>query len=83
MICDQIVPADGMDAAIEANAAQLIRAGMTSAVSNRKALRVAEEPLPIFRRYMATYARQQSRCLYDQKLIENLERSWKPDTRRM
>ena len=35
-----------MDAAIEANAAQLIRAGMTSAVSNRKALRVAEEPLP-------------------------------------
>ena len=83
MICDEVVPKDGMDAAIEANAAQLVRAGMTSAVSNRKALRVAEEPLPIFRRYMATYARQQSRCLYDQKLIENLERSWKPSTRRM
>jgi (3,5-dihydroxyphenyl)acetyl-CoA 1,2-dioxygenase len=83
MICDQVVPRDGMDAAIEANASQLVRAGMTSAVSNRKALRVAEEPLPIFRRYMATYARQQSRCLYDQKLIENLERSWKPNTRRM
>ena len=65
------------------NAAQLVRAGMMSAVSNRKALRVAEEPLTIFRRYMATYARQQSRCLYDQKLIDNLEHSWKPDTRRM
>src|SRR3984957_15036376 len=83
MICDEVVAPDGMDAVIEANAAQLVRAGMMSAVSNRKALRVAEEPLPIFRRYMATYARQQSRCLYDQKLIENLEHSWKPNTRRM
>jgi (3,5-dihydroxyphenyl)acetyl-CoA 1,2-dioxygenase len=83
MICDEVVPAGGMDAAVEANAAQLMRAGMMSAVSNRKALRVAEEPLTIFRRYMATYARQQSRCLYDQKLIDNLERSWKPNTRRM
>jgi (3,5-dihydroxyphenyl)acetyl-CoA 1,2-dioxygenase len=83
MICDEVVPAGGMDAAIEANAAQLVRAGMTSAVSNRKALRVAEEPLLVFRRYIATYARQQSRCLYDQKLIENLEHSWKPGTRRM
>jgi (3,5-dihydroxyphenyl)acetyl-CoA 1,2-dioxygenase len=82
-ICDEVVPAAGMDAAIEANAAQLTRAGMMSAVSNRKALRVAEEPLTIFRRYMATYARQQSRCLYDQKLIDNLEHSWKPNTRRM
>ena len=82
-ICDEVVPAGGMDAAVEANAAQLMRAGVMSAVSNRKALRVAEEPLMIFRRYMATYARQQSRCLYDQKLIDNLERSWKPNTRRM
>jgi thioesterase DpgC len=82
-ICDEVVPAAGMDAAIEANAAQLVRAGIMSAVSNRKALRVAEEPLTIFRRYMATYARQQSRCLYDQKLIDNLEHSWKPNTRRM
>jgi len=83
MICDQVVPAGGMDAAIDANAAQLVRAGMMSTVSNRKALRVAEEPLPTFRRYMATYARQQSRCLYDQKLIDNLKHSWKPDTRRL
>ena len=82
-ICDEVVSTAGMDAAIEANAAQLTRAGMMSAVSNRKALRVAEEPLTIFRRYMATYARQQSRCLYDQKLIDNLEHSWKPNTRRM
>jgi (3,5-dihydroxyphenyl)acetyl-CoA 1,2-dioxygenase len=83
LICDEVVPADGMDAAIERNAAQLVRAGTTSAVANRKALRVAQEPLSEFRRYYATYSRQQSLCLYDPKLIENLEHSWKPDSRRM
>ena len=83
MICDEVVPAGEMDAAIERNAQQLVRAGMTSAVSNRKALRVAQEPLSVFRRYMATYARQQSLCIYDPKLIENLEHSWNPGRRRM
>jgi thioesterase DpgC len=83
MICDEIVPAGEMDTAIERDAQQLVRAGMTSAVANRKALRVAQEPLSEFRRYYATYSRQQSLCLYDPKLIENLEHSWKPDTRHM
>ncbi len=83
MICDEVVAGSEMNAAIERNAVQLVCAGMTSAVSNRRALRVAEEPLTIFRRYYATYAREQSRCMYDPKLIENLEQSWKPGTRRM
>jgi thioesterase DpgC len=83
LICDEVVPTAEMDEAIARNAEQLTRAGMMSAVSNRKALRVAEEPLSIFRRYMATYARQQSQCLYDPKLIDNLERSWQPGSRRM
>jgi (3,5-dihydroxyphenyl)acetyl-CoA 1,2-dioxygenase len=82
-IADEIVPAGEMDAAIERNARQLMRAGMTSAVANRKALRVAQEPLSDFRRYFATYARQQSLCLYDPKLLENLEQSWKPSSRHM
>jgi thioesterase DpgC len=83
MICDEVVPTGEMDDAIERNALQLVRAGMTSTVSNRKALRVAQEPLPVYRRYVATYARQQSLCLYDPKLIENLKHSWNPGTRRM
>jgi (3,5-dihydroxyphenyl)acetyl-CoA 1,2-dioxygenase len=82
-ICDQTVDYAGMDQAIEENTAQMVRAGFTSTVSNRKALRVGQEPLSVYRRYMATYARQQALCFYDQKLIENLERSWKPGTRRM
>jgi (3,5-dihydroxyphenyl)acetyl-CoA 1,2-dioxygenase len=83
MICDEVVAAEEMDEAIERNALQLVRAGMTSAVAQRKALRVAEEPLSVFRRYMATYARQQSLCIYDPKLIDNLEHSWEPGRRRM
>jgi (3,5-dihydroxyphenyl)acetyl-CoA 1,2-dioxygenase len=83
MICDEVVPAAEIDAAIERNALQLVRAGMTSTVSNRRALRVAQEPLSVYRHYMATYARQQCLCLYDQKLIDNLEHNWKPAGRRM
>lgn len=83
MICDEVVPSEEMDAAIERNTAQMIRAGFTSTVSNRKALRVGEEPLEVYRRYMATYSRQQALCFYDQDLIDNLERSWEPQKRRM
>jgi (3,5-dihydroxyphenyl)acetyl-CoA 1,2-dioxygenase len=81
LICDEVVPAGEMDAAIERNAQQLVKAGMTSLVANRKALRVGQEPLSDFRRYYATYARQQSLCMYDAKLLENLESSWKPAIR--
>jgi (3,5-dihydroxyphenyl)acetyl-CoA 1,2-dioxygenase len=83
MIADQVVPSSDMDAAIEQNAHQLVRAGVTSAAANRKALRVAQEPLPFYRRYLATYARQQSLCVYDPQLIENLKHSWKPTERRL
>ncbi len=83
MICDAIVPAGEMDAAIERDALQLVQAGMTSTVANRKALRVAQEPLSTYRRYMATYARQQALCLYDPRLIDNLEHNWQPGRRHM
>jgi thioesterase DpgC len=83
MICDETVPAGQMEDAIVRNAAQMVRAGFTSTVSNRKALRVGQEPLPVYRSYMATYSRQQCLCMYDQALIDNLERSWLPQQRRM
>jgi (3,5-dihydroxyphenyl)acetyl-CoA 1,2-dioxygenase len=83
MICDEVVPAEHMEDAIARNAAQMVRAGFTSTVSNRKALRVGQEPLGTYRRYMATYSRQQCLCMYDQALIGNLERSWQPQRRRI
>jgi len=83
LICDETVEPADMDAAIERNTKQMLAAGFNSTVSNRKALRVGEEPLDTYRRYMAVYARQQCLCMYDQALIENLEHSWEPQRRRM
>jgi (3,5-dihydroxyphenyl)acetyl-CoA 1,2-dioxygenase len=82
-ICDEVVPDGQMEDAIARNAAQMVRAGFTSTVSNRKALRAGQEPLPVYRSYMATYSRQQCLCMYDQALMDNLERSWQPQQRRM
>lgn len=83
MICDEVVPSDKMDEAIARNTAQMIRGGYVSTIGNRKALRVGQEPLSAFRHYMAVYSRQQSLCLYDQDLIDNLERIWEPEKRTM
>ena len=51
MICDEIVPPSEMDAAIERVVAGLTNAGAVSAVGNRRAFRVGQEPLDLFRRY--------------------------------
>ncbi len=76
LLADEVVAGDDMDGAIEAAAGELTSAGMTSLVANRRALRVAQEPLDVFRRYMSNYARDQAYCLYSPALIANLERNW-------
>lgn len=83
MICDEVVDGEeAMEAAISASAAELTGAGSTSLVANRRALRVGTEPLDRFRRYVATYAREQAECLYSPALIDNLVRNWNADRRR-
>ena len=76
LLCDEVVPRDGMDAAIQRVVTRLTSAGIVSAAANRKALRVADEPLDMFRRYMALYAREQAECHYSPALIRNLEQNW-------
>ena len=76
LVADEVVADDEMDAALERSAAQLLSAGTTALVANRRALRVAQEPLDQFRRYMSVYASEQARCLYSPALIANLERNW-------
>jgi thioesterase DpgC len=75
-ICDEIVPATGMDQAIERTINHLANSGVVSAASNRRAFRAGEEPLDTFRRYMAVYAREQAHCHFSPALIANLERHW-------
>ncbi len=76
LIADEVVTDAEMDAAIARRAAELTSAGTTSLLANRRALRIAQEPLERFRTYLAGYAREQARCLYSPALIDNLERNW-------
>ena len=76
LICDEIAPAGEMDAALARVVAGLTSAGAVSAVGNRRAFRVGQEPLDLFRRYCSVYAREQAYCHFSPALIANLERNW-------
>jgi thioesterase DpgC len=82
LICDEVVPPDRMDEALAVAIARLTGSGVVSAVSNRRALRIVEEPLDLFRRYLALYAREQAYCHFSPALIANLERHWDAAQRR-
>jgi len=81
MLADEVLAAEALDEAIERSATELMSAGPTSLVANRRQLRVAFEPLDVFRRYMASYAREQALCFYAPALIDNLERNWEAKRR--
>jgi thioesterase DpgC len=83
LLADEVVPSSDVEQAIVRSAAELTSAGMTSLVANRKALRVTQEPLDLFRRYMSNYAREQTYCLYSPALIDNLERNWDAKRRKL
>ncbi len=51
--------------------------GLVSAAGNRKSLRAGEEPLEVFRTYMAQYAYEQAFCHLSPQLVQNLELHWK------
>jgi enoyl-CoA hydratase/carnithine racemase len=76
LLCDEVVEAGEMDAAVEARIEALTSSGLINAAANRRALRVGEEPLDIFRQYMATYAHEQAYCHLSPALVRNLEENW-------
>ncbi|MBI3436135.1 MAG: enoyl-CoA hydratase/isomerase family protein [Proteobacteria bacterium] len=81
MICDAIVEPGTMEGAIEQVVSGLTSSGVVSAASNRRALRITQEPLDMFRTYFATYAREQAHCHFSPALIANLERYWNAQSR--
>jgi thioesterase DpgC len=83
LIADEVLAGEEIDAAIERSAAEVMSAGATSLVANRRQLRAAQEPIELFRRYMAGYAREQAYCFYSPALIDNLERNWDARRRRL
>jgi thioesterase DpgC len=83
LLVDETIEPGEMDAAIEARVEALTSSGIVNAAANRRALRVGEEPLDVFREYMATYAREQAVCHLSPALVENLERNWNAKERRV
>ena len=83
LICDEITEAKDMDSAIERVVDVLTSSGSISAAGNRKAFRVAQEPLDLFRSYCSAYAREQAYCYCSPALIGNLERNWNAQTRKV
>ncbi len=76
LLCDRVVPVGQMDAVLEETVQALTTSGVVSAAGNRKAIRVSQEPLDLFRQYMAVYAREQASCHFSPQLTRNLEVNW-------
>jgi thioesterase DpgC len=83
LICDEIVTPAEMDRGLDRVIAGLTGSGAVSSTSNRRALRIGEEPLDLFRRYFSAYARDQAYCHFSPALIANLEREWNARNRKI
>jgi (3,5-dihydroxyphenyl)acetyl-CoA 1,2-dioxygenase len=75
-LCDEIVEPDAMDQALADRVDALTSSGLVNAAANRRAIRVGQEPLDLFREYMATYAHEQAYCHLSPALVRNLETHW-------
>jgi thioesterase DpgC len=83
LICDEIAAPGDMDGALDRVIARLTSSGAVSATSNRRALRIGQEPFDIFRQYFSAYARDQAYCHFSPALIANLEREWNAHNRKV
>jgi thioesterase DpgC len=77
LLCDEVVEPEEMDAALAERVRSLTSSGLINAAANRHMLRIGEEPLDLFRQYMAVYAAEQARCHLSPALVANLEQHWK------
>ena len=77
LLCDLVVAPQDVPSAVAALVEQLTASGVVSFAANRRAFRLAQEPLDLFRRYMALYAREQAYCHFSPALVANLRRHWR------
>ena len=76
LLCDEVVGEDEVDSALAARIVALTSSGLVNAAANRRAMRIGEEPLDVFRQYMATFAKEQAYCHLSPALVANLEQHW-------
>jgi thioesterase DpgC len=75
-LCDEVVEPGEMDRALGARIEALTNSGLVNATANRRTLRAGQEPVDVFREYMAAYAREQAICHLSPALVRNLETHW-------
>ena len=78
-----VVPREKMDETIQEFIGKALGSGMVSAAGNRKVLRIPQENMEIYRRYMANFAEIQAYCHLSDQLIVNLEKYWKARERKL
>ena len=76
MLCDEVVEPADMDRAVAARIEALTSSGLVNAAANRCTLRAGQEPLDVFREYMAAFSVEQARCHLSPALVRNLEVHW-------
>jgi (3,5-dihydroxyphenyl)acetyl-CoA 1,2-dioxygenase len=75
-ICDEVVEQGDAERTLVARVAALTDSGLVNATANRRVMRIGQEPLEVFREYMATFALEQARCHLSPALVANLEVHW-------
>jgi enoyl-CoA hydratase/carnithine racemase len=81
LLCDEVVEPHQMESALGARIDALTDSGLVNATANRRAMRAGEEPLDVFREYMAIFAREQAYCHLSPALVRNLEVHWRAGER--
>jgi thioesterase DpgC len=82
LLCDEVVAPDELEAVLQARIEALTDSGLVNAVANRRAIRIGQEPLELYREYMSLYAREQASCHLSPQLVRNLEQNWDAARRR-
>ncbi|GLZ27826.1 hypothetical protein Lesp02_00160 [Lentzea sp. NBRC 105346] len=71
LLCDEIVPAQLMDEAVDAAVADL---SAPAVLANRRMLNLAEEPPELFRRYLAAFSFEQAKRMYSPDVLASVAR---------
>jgi (3,5-dihydroxyphenyl)acetyl-CoA 1,2-dioxygenase len=83
LLCDEVVEPADLDRAVAARIEALTSSGLVNAAANRCTLRAGQEPLDVFREYMAAFSVEQARCHLSPALVRNLEMHWNAPARRV
>jgi thioesterase DpgC len=73
LVCDEVVPAAEMDEAVEKAVAEL---AAPAVAANRRMLALAEEPIDLYREYLAEFAVVQVARTYSEDVLTKVERRW-------